>query len=81
MASWLATQGQAGIVTHHRAGAYAEAIWRGAPQAVQVADRWHLLKNLSDTLERLLVRCHRDVREAALQLAGHASVAKAALNK
>jgi transposase len=75
VASWLANQRQIGLVARDRAGAYAEAIWRSAPQAVQVADRWHLLKNLGDTLERLLARCHRDVREAARQLAAHAASA------
>lgn len=72
--NWLATQSQVGIVTRDRAGAYAQAICQGAPQAVQIADRWHLLKNLGDTLERLLVRRHHDLREAARQLARDASV-------
>ena len=37
----------------------------GAPDAVQVADRWHLLRNLSDALARALDRHGRDLREAA----------------
>ena len=37
---------------------YARAITEGAPGALQVADRWHLLKNLRDTLERELRRSH-----------------------
>jgi len=42
---------------------------------VQVADRWHLLVNLGDTLERLLTRHHNILRKAATtnnleQLAG-----------
>jgi transposase len=76
VASWLANRRQVNIVTRDRAGAYAQAISQGAPQAMQVAHRWHLLKNLGDTLERLLVRCHRDIREAARQLAGQACVVK-----
>jgi len=32
---------------------------------MQVADRWHLLKNLGDTVERALSRQHRVLREAA----------------
>ena len=44
---------------------YIEGATKGAPQAVQVADRWHLLKNLGDALERFLCRHHRQLREAA----------------
>ncbi|MEO8392156.1 MAG: hypothetical protein ABI700_04105 [Chloroflexota bacterium] len=33
---------------------YAKRITGGAPQAIQVADRWHLLKNLSEVVERAL---------------------------
>ena len=31
-------------------------IGAGAPQAIQVGDRWHLLKNLDDALQKLLER-------------------------
>lgn len=63
VAQWLAAHRQVHIVTCARAGAYAQGIKRGAPQAIQVADRGHLLKNLGDALKRLMSRCHRDVRQ------------------
>jgi hypothetical protein len=38
------------------AASNAEAIADGAPDAVQIADRWRILKNLYEALERLLTR-------------------------
>jgi transposase len=53
------------ILCRERAGAYAAGARRGAPGAIQVADRWHILVNLRETLERLLMRKHAAVRAAA----------------
>jgi transposase len=51
------------VVSRDRAGAFAEAIAKGAPSASQVADRWHLLNNLLETLVALLERHRSTVRE------------------
>ena len=64
VASWLARQSTIAFVTRDRAGAYAEAVRRAAPLAVQVADRFHVLKNLTDLVERILNR-HQLVLQAA----------------
>lgn len=53
---------------------YAEATGKGAPQAVQVVDRWHILKNLGDYLERFLLRHARLLKGAAPLLEGIHSV-------
>jgi transposase len=51
---WLKAHPGVEIVTRDRSASYGEAISQGAPQAQQVADRWHLLKNLRDTVEEVL---------------------------
>jgi len=45
-----------------RSSEYATAIKKGAPQAIQVADRWHLGKNLADSVSTLLARCRAEIR-------------------
>ena len=42
------------VVSRDRAGLYAEAAREGAPQAKQVADRFHLMQNFRETVERQL---------------------------
>ena len=54
LTTWLSGQPKIGIVARDRSLEYAKGITDGAPQAVQVADRWHLLKNLSEVVERAL---------------------------
>jgi len=44
LANWLGGHSRIKIVTRDRASYYADGIKKGAPQAVQIADRWHLQK-------------------------------------
>jgi transposase len=60
VATWLEAHPGIEIVTRDRASAYADAISKGAPQATQVADRWHLLCNCREAVERLMER-HQSV--------------------
>ncbi len=69
LADWLRAHPSIGFVGRDRAGSYADGAREGAPQAVQIADRWHLLKNLSEAVERFMDRHHRVVRQAAKNVA------------
>jgi transposase len=66
VAAWLKAHPGIEVVSRDRSPTYAQAATEGAPQARQVADRWHLLKNLREAVERVLER-HSAVVDAALK--------------
>ncbi len=55
---WLVHQPNVALIARDRSTEYARGAADGAPQALQIADRWHLLHNLREALERMLSRCH-----------------------
>jgi transposase len=52
--AWLKQHTGIEIISRDRAYDYAKAVNEGAPEAQQVADRWHLLKNLREAVETML---------------------------
>jgi len=53
---WLAKNKQVKKVTRDRAGAYAKAIRETLPEAMQIADRFHLQQNFSEAIKEALKR-------------------------
>lgn len=64
-ARWLAEHPGIEVVSRDRAGAYADGARRGAPHALQVSDRFHLLVNLKDALTRLFERKQDSLKHLA----------------
>jgi transposase len=56
LAEWLRQHPSITTISRDRAIAYQEGATSGAPQAEQIADRWHVLKNLTSAFEELLHR-------------------------
>ena len=74
LATWRREHGQPAIVCRDRGGEYARGARQGAPDAVQVADRWHLLENAGDALERVLGRHAAALRQAVAAADGDAEL-------
>jgi len=78
LAAWLKDHPSVEIVVRDRAGTYADGARQGAPQAIQVADRWHLLRNGGDALRDVLDHHHRYLDQAAQLAATSVTVEPAA---
>jgi transposase len=61
VATWLQAHPDVKIIARDRAEAYAAGIRQGAPEATQVADRFHLLKNLAAALQEVFNGHHREL--------------------
>jgi len=61
VAAWFNAHPDVSIVARDRAASYASGISQGVPDAIQVADRFHLFENLSDTLEEVFQEYSREL--------------------
>ncbi len=59
---WFEKHPSIEIVSRDRSSEYAATIKKGAPQALQVADLWHIGKNLAESVSTLLARCRAEIR-------------------
>jgi len=59
---WLSDQPQIEVVARDRGGGYAVAVTRALPQAIQVADRWHLMENASRAFLDAVRKSMRQIR-------------------
>ncbi len=79
-AAWLRDHPGVEVVARDRADVYAEGARSGAPRAVHVADRWHLLRNLGEAMRTIVGTHHAAVRRArrgiVAERAGRAAAAR-----
>lgn len=68
--AWMAAHPEITHVSRDRGAEYASAAATGAPQAIQVADRYHVCQNLSDAVQKLLARELTELKEARRQADG-----------
>jgi transposase len=50
------------VISRDRGGEYASAAREGAPQAIQCADRFHVVKNLTEAVQVCLSRCQAEIQ-------------------
>jgi transposase len=74
LVTWLKAHPEIEIITRDRSHEYSKACAEGAPQARQVFDRWHVLKNLRDALEHFLKRNSKPVAEIAKEFKSISSI-------
>jgi transposase len=61
--AWIQAHPEIELISRDRGGDYAAAARQGAPQALQAADRFHLVKNLAEAVQKALSHCGTQLRK------------------
>jgi transposase len=77
VAKWLQQHPEVTIVCHDRGQVYIDGVTAGAPQAAQIADRFHLLRNLYEVLIKVCERRPLYLKAVAHEVAASAPAASA----
>lgn len=68
VAVWLEAHQGVEIITRDRGETYLEGATKGAPNAIQIADRWHLTHNLGEAVQKMFERHPAELRAAAQKM-------------
>jgi transposase len=77
VAAWLSDHPGITVISRDRSGGYGEAAARALPNAMQVADRWHLMENASGAFLDAVRKSMRDIRRSV----GNSTVESALLTR
>lgn len=80
-ATWLAAHPGIEVISRDRSGEYAEGARQGAPTAAQVADRFHLLRNLHDVALRIFKRHAKRLAQVAAPGAAQQTLTRLRLDR
>jgi transposase len=62
--AWLSARPSIRVVSRDRGGGYGQAVTRALPNAIQVADRWHLMENASSAFLGAVRKAMPAIRQA-----------------
>lgn len=63
LSRWLETHGGVEFISRDRSSEYMRGAAEGAPSAQQVLDRWHVLKNMHEVVQRIVSRAHATLKQ------------------